>query len=210
MAGLNNYSGDVAERTFVLNETRLGFGAFARYHFSSRVALRAQFFLSNIGGTDANSRDVEIKERSLRFTSNLLEYSLMGEWNFMNIKPVEGNGLEKTSFVPYLLLGIGRVATHPKITYYGPPDDYDIHVKYSLPESGHLVEKAWMIPFGAGIRVKINEAIMLGGDGCWRPVLSDRLDGVSLNGNPQRRDWYFGAYFTASFIISRKASSLKP
>lgn len=210
IVGLNNYSGDVAEKTMVLNETRLGLGAFARYHFSNRIALRAQFYSTNISGTDANARDKELKERSLRFRSVLLELCLMGEWNFMNVKPIEVNGIQKNRIVPYLLLGIGGVLTRPKITYYGPPDDYGIHVKYPIPESGHLREKLLALPFGGGIRMKINEFIVLGAEGCWRPVLSDLLDGVSLNGNTRRRDWYYSLQFMASYIISGKGGSVKP
>ncbi|MCB0526731.1 MAG: outer membrane beta-barrel protein [Lewinellaceae bacterium] len=205
-AGPNNYSGDLAEKTFVLKETRLGFGAFARYHFSNQFAIKGQVYWGNIAGTDKNASDPELQERSFEFTSNLFEASVMGEWNFLNINSSRENGLDVYKMVPYLMVGIGGVISQPSVNYYGNPDEYDIHVRHALPENGKRRTKALTIPFGAGIRRQINEILVLGGEGCWRPVLSDDLDGVSLNGNPKRRDWFFSLQLSASVVLAKKKS----
>ena len=200
--GFNNYSGDVAESVVELSETTIGFGVFARYHFSSHFALKTQFYTANISGTDANARDPELKARSLQFKSNLLEIVLAGEWNILNVKPLERNGLRKFRIVPYLSLGIGAVFMHPTVKYFGPPNEFNKQVPYPLPENG-LFKKALMIPVGGGFRSQITDRITLGIEGGWRPVFSDYLDGVSLNGNPKYKDWYYTAIATLSFALTQ-------
>jgi hypothetical protein len=45
---------------------------------------------------------------------------------------------------------------------------------------------------------------VLGLDVGWRPVFSDGLDGVKINGNPNQSDWYYFVGITTSFIITGK------
>lgn len=196
--GFMNYSGDVAEKIVEPRETRPGFGVLARYHLSSRFALKTNLYTGNVSGSDVHAEDAELRARSLRFKSNLLEFSLCIEWNILNIKPVEGNGIQRFRIVPYAYVGIGGLMMHPKAEYYGPPEAFNKQIKYALPEDG-LHEKALVVPIGAGLRTRISDRVGIGAEGGFRPVFSDDLDGVSKNGNPDRNDWYYTASASLSF-----------
>ena len=202
LLGLTNYAGDVAESLIEIKETKLGAGIFFRYHFSNRFALKTHLYTGNISGTDANAKSPGLLARSFQFRSNLLEISMVGEWNVFNIKPVQRNGIQNLRIVPYLYFGIGGVLMHPRVVYYGPLNDYDAHVKYPIPENG-LSSKALIIPIGGGLRAQITDRITLGAEGGWRPVFSDQLDGVSRNGNPDRNDWFYTAIATLSYALTR-------
>lgn len=200
--GLINYSGDLAESQVELSETKFGAGVFTRYHFLSHVALKATFFTGMLSGTDAHANDPLLKARSLQFNSNILELSLTGEWNFLNIKPIQNNGIRTIRIVPFLYLGVGGLIMQPEVEYFGPPEAFSVNVQYSLPEQG-LHKKALTVPFGGGLRAQITDRITVGAEGGWSPALSDHLDGVSLNGNPKRKDWFYSAFVTLSVSLTQ-------
>ena len=201
--GLTNYAGDFTEKPVVISETKFGFGVFTRYHFSSRFALKAQLYTGNISGSDANSSSAGLRARSLRFKTNILDVALIGEWNVLNIKPVDRNGVRNFPIVPYLYLGIGSVMMNPQVEYYGPPEAFNQQVPYGLSETGRLHETALFIPVGGGLRMQLTERLTIGAEAGWRPVFSDQLDGVSLNGSQEFNDWYFAALASVSFVLSR-------
>jgi hypothetical protein len=199
--GLTNYSGDLAEKTIQLTQTRFDLGVFARYHFSNYFAAKAQVSLNFISGSDKNAITQELKERSLRFKSSLLEFSMVGEWNFMNVKPPKRGDIQEFRVVPYLHAGIGGVRSNPKVTYYGPPDDFAKNVPYPIPEKGPS-SVMLVIPFGMGLRAQLNDQVNVGIEAGFRPVFSDYLDGVKLNGK-SNRDWYYTAIATVSYALTR-------
>lgn len=200
--GFTNYSGDMAEKNIQFGETSVGAGLFARYHFSNLFALKTQVFAGKIRGTDANARTGELKERSLKFNSGLFEFAVMGEWNFMNVKPERLNDVQEIRVVPYLMFGIGGVFSQPNVTYYGPPDEFDIHVPFNIPEAG-LKKQALVLPFGIGLRTLVSHKITVGIEGGFHPALSDYLDGVKQNGKPNS-DWYYTTLASVSLVLGRK------
>jgi hypothetical protein len=54
---------------------------------------------------------------------------------------------------------------------------------------------------GVGIRVDITKKLVLGVEAGARPIFSDRLDGVRINGDPQNDDWYYFGGATVSFNL---------
>lgn len=201
-AGITNYSGDLAERTIQMSEGGVGAGVFARYHLSNPIALKAQLLAVKIRGTDANASTVELKERSLKFSSKLFGFSIMGEWNFMDIHSsrLEDDGVIRV--VPYLALGLGAVFSEPTVSYYGPPDAYSQNVPYGIPERG-LKKQSIVFPFSLGARSLITKKITVGIEGGFHAAASDYLDGVKLNGKPNQ-DWYYTVLASASVILERK------
>lgn len=196
--GFGNYAGDVAEKAWVWPETRPAFGVFVRHHFSSRWALKAQVYTSNVGGTDARAGRAELRARGLKFSSHLLELSIAGEWYFLNISPLPHRDRHQGTVAPYLFVGVGGVMMHPQVEPVGLSAGNGL--AYPMQESG-LAETAVVLPFGGGIRIKIAENMALGLEGGWRPVLSDYLDGVSHNGNPAKNDWYYSALASLSLCF---------
>ena len=202
VTGFTNYSGDMAERNIQFKENGVGAGLFARYHFSTILALKAQVFAGKIGGTDANARTIDLKERSLKFSSNLLEFAVMAEWNFMNVKPERLDDVQEIKVVPYLMLGVGGVFSQPEVTYFGPPDQFTRLVPFNIPEPG-LKKQALVLPFGVGLRTLVSKKITVGIEGAFHPALSDYLDGIKLNGKPNS-DWYYTALASASLVLGRR------
>ncbi|HOY08034.1 MAG TPA: DUF6089 family protein [Saprospiraceae bacterium] len=199
--GVTNYSGDMVEKRIELSETHVGYGAYGRYHLGPVFSVKAHVYSGSISGDDANSSSHP--QRSLRFSTNIVELGLVGEINFGRRKRFSSTGIHNFSVTPYIFAGIGATFASAEAEYYGPADQLNENLKVPLPEEG-LSDKFILMPVGAGIRADISEAFALGVEGGVRPVFSDDLDGVRYNGNPESGDWYYFAGVTASFIITNK------
>jgi hypothetical protein len=199
MFGVTNYSGDVAESNIEWSETQPGFGMFLRYHITRKFSVKGHFYSGSISGDDANSPT--LAERNLRFSTSLTEFALVLEWNFLAKDRISPTGVHSPQWTPYFFFGVGSTFADSKTEYYGPPEKYDIYFKTPLPEPG-LDQQFLLIPMGFGLRVDVLERLILGADVGWRPVLSDDLDGISINGNPDKDDWYYFGGITASFILN--------
>jgi hypothetical protein len=197
--GVTNYSGDMVEKRIELSETHVGYGAYGRYHFGPVFSMKAHVYTGSISGDDANSSNHP--DRSLRFSTNIVELGLVGEINFGRRERFSSTGIHNFSLTPYIFAGMGVTFANAEAEYYGPPDRLNENLKVPLPEDG-LSDRFLLVPFGAGIRADISEAFTLGLEGGVRPVFSDDLDGVRYNGNPDSGDWYYFAGVTASFIIT--------
>ena len=76
--GLTSYSGDVSEKAIDLSEIHPGYGAYLRYHFNNHFSSRVHVYSGAVSGDDANSSS--LKNRKIRFSSNIVELGLVGEW----------------------------------------------------------------------------------------------------------------------------------
>jgi hypothetical protein len=199
--GVTNYSGDMVEKRIELSETHVGYGAYGRFHLGPVFSVKAHVYSGSISGDDANSSSHP--QRSLRFSTNIVELGLVGEINFGRRERFSSTGIHNFSLTPYLFAGVGATFASVEAEYYGPADQLNENLKVPLPEEG-LSDKFILVPVGAGIRADISEAFALGLEGGVRPVFSDDLDGVRYNGNPKSGDWYYFAGVTVSFIITNK------
>lgn len=199
MFGLANYMGDVAESNIEWSETLTSFGMFVRYNLTRKFSLKGHFYSGSISGDDANSE--VLAYRSLRFSTSLTEFAMVLEWNFLAKDRISTTGMHRPKLAPYVFLGVGSTFADSKTEYYGPPEKYDAYFQTSFPEPG-LDQTFLIVPMGAGLRVDVLERLILGFDMGWRPVFSDDLDGISINGNPDKNDWYYFAGVTTSFILN--------
>lgn len=200
-AGALNYSGDLVEPVLRPGATRAGFSVSACYHFMKFWSLRAALTMGNIGGSDAHARDPELRRRNLSFVSNVMELSLRCEWNFMQIEESRWEDQAGFKVVPALFVGIGGVQAHPNVQYHGTPETMAMNVPYHLPETG-LTAKMWSIPFGCMAQTGIASGIRIGVEASAHPVVSDLLDGVSKNGNPRKKDWFYTLMLTAAVRLT--------
>ncbi len=200
--GAANYSGDIAEKHLHLSETRLSYGAFLRYFLSKKISLRAHLYAGSISGDDANAKDPLLRRRSLRFGTDILEFGVCGEWHILGKDRFSNTGIHKHFLSPYLYLGVGGTFSGIKVEYYGTPDDRSKFLIAPLPENG--AHQTFLIaPMGIGLRADINETLVIGAELGLRPVFSDYLDGVRLNGNPEKKDWYYFGGATLSYILTK-------
>ena len=197
MFGTANYSGDVAERNIEWKETRLSYGFLVRHHFNPHFALRAHIYTGTISGDDANTNKAA---RSYRFSAARFEGALVGEWTPFPKYKLTRTGIFVPRVQPYFFAGVGYTNAQPRAEYYGPEDRRNEFLKIPLPEED-LRTRFLLAPFGFGLRADVNEYFLVGFDGGFRPVFSDDLDGMKINGNPTKDDWYYFFGLTFSVIL---------
>ncbi len=196
--GLTSYSGDITEKAIDISEIHPGYGAYMRYHFNTHFSARAHVYSGSVSGDDANSST--LKERKIRFSSNIVELGLVGEWFLIPSSRFSNTGVHHFSLSPYLYAGVGVTFSNADAEYYGAPDRRNENLRVPLPEDG-LDNTFILLPMGAGLRADVLDRLVLGFEVGWRPVFSDDLDGIHYNGNPLKGDWYYFGGVTVSFVL---------
>lgn len=199
LLGLTNYSGDLAEKAIELKETQPGYGLYFRYHFTRYFSVKAHAYSGSISGDDANSS--VLNYRKLRFSTSLIEIGAVGEWKILGRERYTKTGIHNFFITPYLFGGIGYTFTDAKAEFYGTPAEGELYLKTFPPEEG-LRKNFLLAPVGVGVQADVLERLVLGAEIGFRPVFSDDLDGIRINGNPNKGDWYYFAGITFSFILS--------
>lgn len=199
LLGLTNYSGDLAEKAIELKETQPGYGLYFRHHFSKHFSVKAHAYSGSISGDDANSSTLSY--RKLRFSTSIIELAAVGEWKILGQERYSSTGIHNFFITPYLFGGVGYSFTDAKTEFYGSPQEGEIYLKTFPPEEG-LDKNFLLAPVGFGLRADVLERLVLGAEFGFRPVFSDDLDGIRINGNPNKNDWYYFAGVTISFILS--------
>lgn len=175
--GGSMFMGDVGHGGLQL-PSGYAYGGFIKYNFNEHWAVRGSVNYGFIQSADADSKlDYEI-DRNLSFQSNILEGSLMGEFNFLEYRPGS-----KHNFTPYLLGGFGLFSFKPEAEYEGQ--------MYSLREmgtegqntsasnEGFYPQASSFFVFGLGFKWAINNYTSLGIESTFRQTRTDYLDDVS-------------------------------
>ena len=203
--GATNYSGDLAGEHITLAHTKMSAGIFARLHLSNTFQVRGQFFYGQIGGDDKNSPT--LAGRQFRFKSTLLEGAALLETTIATFEYEPVSSDATIYFSPYVFGGVGGVNVQADVTYYGPESDRDRFVIEPLPEGGTSNHFLLTTPFGLGLRM-VSGRFSIGFEACARPVFNDLLDGVSLNGNPTKNDWYHSLGLTFSYSLGQHSQDM--
>ncbi len=164
------YMGDL-NPTNPLKISGLSAGAFIKANFDPYWALSFNYAYGAIKADDANSSFAQFKQRNLSFYSNLHEFSLLVDFNFLDY--FAGGGFKR--FSPYLYTGIGGVIFNPKTMYNG--------AEYELPlyqtEGKSYKNYALTMPFGAGVKYNVGGNWSLIANMGYRNAYTDYLDDVS-------------------------------
>jgi hypothetical protein len=194
--GTSNYYGDMAAYSRPLASTfnmmRWSVGANYTRHFTPRLAARAGFTWARIAGDDyvmnhkgkylGNSYFV----RNLNFKNDLKEFSIQG---IFKLTPDNRSADRRPQFGTYLFAGIGIVAHNPKALYIdstGKKEWIKLQPQHTegqgiegYPKPYSLV--TMVIPFGLGVRYKINASFDISAELGFRYTFSDHLDDVGGN-----------------------------
>ncbi len=182
MGGASNYQGDLMSSGIspLLKETHIAFGGFARYNINDWMGAKFSVNYGQISGDDANSSDNGRVNRNLDFRSNILEFSLIGEFNILGFQPYN---LERV-FSPYVFAGITYYKFNPQAEYQG--QWYDLRSLgtegqglASYPERDFYDLTQFAIPVGAGLKYAINDLWTIGIEVGIRRTFTDYLDDVS-------------------------------
>jgi hypothetical protein len=176
-AGASVYSGDLSPKVIphYANFANAVGGLMLRYRGDGIIGARLSLNYTRIEGDDARSAH---PQRQLSFNSRLMEASLMAEWfmirdNFLGDEP---------PVTPYLLGGLTVFHFNP----YTQLNGFDVELQ-PLGTEGQGLEgyeepyrrTQLAIPFGAGIKFKLDRRSALSFEITGRKLFTDYLDDVS-------------------------------
>lgn len=163
--GAGTYFGDMT-RTEFSKSVNPAYGAFVRYNFNPRYALRFNVLNGTIGAEGAYDNQLWNIDpvtgqpfTEWNFDKNVMDISLQFEWNFF--KYIVGDKATPNS--TYIFGGLG-------MQNYGYTDIY--------APGGSNSEVAATIPFGLGFKFNLSKRIGLGIEGGLRKTFSDKLDNL--------------------------------
>ena len=181
--GFANYSGDLQTKRLTLDQSHGAFGVGAKYDVTNHFSARVGFNFGRLEGNDKKNEGL-LKARNLNFQTIVLEGNLMVEYTLFD--------LNEKKFSPYVFAGAA--------IYHFNPYTYDtLGNKIELQPLGtegqgltlfpdrkpyNLTQFA--IPFGAGLKLRVSENVVLSYEIGLRKLFTDYLDDVSTTYvNPQ-------------------------
>jgi opacity protein-like surface antigen len=174
--GVSNYSGDLQSKAFTLDQSEFAFGAGAQYDLSPHVALLSTLSLMQVGAEDRFNKP-DLQFRNLSFQTKIEELNLVGEYSFFDlhrsaISPYLFGGVAVFHFNPYAYDSSGnKVFLRPLSTEGEGLKEYPGQKPYSLIQ--------FAIPFGAGVKFRVTENIVLSYEIGVRKTFTDYIDDVS-------------------------------
>lgn len=210
--GSSSYWGDIQDappiQTFNLNV-----GAYFRYNFNARVALRTMFITGN------HSAEGMMEGVDWDFSKIAQDISVMMEINFL--KYIMGD--RKTAFTPYIMAGLGVMYFPYTLTAQDigqlsimNPGNPLLNPATELNES----VIAPTIPFGFGVKFMLGERLGIGAEYQLRKLMNDKLDNLDdplafekegevykYTDFGHNNDWpgFLGIHLTYSINLDRKA-----
>lgn len=179
-----NYFGDITPvssfTSLRLGATRVGAGVSISRRFFPRLSGRFGLAYGRISGSDAAAADPNGPDsrfrynRNFTFRNDLIEASAVAVFDLIENR---NNYLKRPDFVPYVFAGVAGFYTNPK----GLSANGDYVALAELRTEGQ--DKAYSstqfsIPFGGGIRYRINRNFDASLEIGWRKTFTDYLDDV--------------------------------
>lgn len=150
-------------------------GAFVKYNFNPYFSARFGYTYGHIEAADSLSSNAQFRARNLSFSTNLNEWSLTGELNFLDYVPT----ISKNVFTPFIFGGAALVSYNPRATYKGTV--YDLRPLATEGQKAPYASSAWAIPYGVGFKYNFSGQLNLIADIGYRYVRTDYLDDVKGN-----------------------------
>lgn len=216
LIGGSYYIGDLNPRKH-FNLTRPAGGIFYRYTPNYRYAFRGGINFGTIVGDDSQSDDQDQLQRNLNFKSNITEFNVMAEFNFLEYRISN----DKYKFTTFLFLGADVFMFKPQAHM----DVYwvDLQPLHTEGQKKGYKLTQFSIPFGIGMKMNVSRMVGIGLEWGPRKTFTDYLDDVSgtypdpdvipfvknnaarlsdrsknagsnvneQRGNPRTKDWYF-------------------
>ena len=178
--GSTLYYGDLNAPDLSTNLGNSEFGGqlILRYIAKKNMVIRANLTLGKLSGDDRKSELEFQKIRNLRFTSLVVEGALLGEYYIFGYDAKASSQL----FSPYFTVGFGFFYFNPKSDLNG--EIYNLQPLgtegQGLPgQEGKYSKMALAIPFGGGVKIKINDKYNFGIELLARRSFTDYVDDVS-------------------------------
>lgn len=176
-----NYQGDLASSAFnvILKQVESAGGGFVRFNWNEYFSLKLQVIQTELKADDNHSSLPALQQRNLRFYSPLLDASLRLEWQFLQ----QFSEYHQT-FSPYLSMGGSFFTFKPQADYQGK--SYELQPLRtegqglpSFPGRKPYSLYSGSVLGGGGVKIKINEDLVVGLDLAIQYTFTDYLDDVS-------------------------------
>lgn len=187
--GITGYLGDANTSNLYQNP---GFEAelLFRYIHNPRWAFKSNFFVGGLRGDSKQMTNVFPSNETYKFSTTFFELGEVAEFNFFNF-------------------GIGE--------YYRKLKRWSPYICAGLSATAWSVDKhvyaAFTLPFGAGVKFKLNRRLNMGVEFLMKKTFSDRLDGELLD-DPmgikssfiKNTDWYSTLTVSISYEFSKRCA----
>lgn len=205
------YSGDIIRKVDV-GQAGIQGTLFGKRNFDNVWSLRVGLSTGILQGDDElGPLDLVNKSRDARFKGGVIEASAVMEFNFLDFLRNDSEFI----FSPYAFFGVGYSYFLMKGRYsaerFTPADYYQV----SSP----------VIPFGGGVKYRLNDRWTLAAELGFRPTFTDYLDKIDSNvgvipiqqtdpitgkelthivnfGNPYTKDWYYFLGLSVSYTFA--------
>lgn len=178
MLGLANYFGDLNYNASFESVRPMG-AIFYKVNFDTRFALKSSFSYAQLAFDDKLSKNSFNRQRNLHFKTDVMEFAVMGELNFLDYNKIK----KDKRFSPYFTMGIALFYFNPQAELLGEWHDLQPlgtegqnDPSYSGVGKYKLIDFA--IPIGGGFKYSIykNWSIALFGE--VRLTVNDYIDDV--------------------------------
>lgn len=185
--GMTGYLGD-ANTSNLLSHPGFDAQLLFRYMANPRIAWKTGLYVGTLSGNTENMTDILPGGENFKFSTTFFELSEMFEFNFFSYGMGESyRKLKRWS--PYITAGLGVTCwTTDGYTGFAPT-----------------------IPFGIGVKYKINERLNLGVEMLMKKTFSDKVDGPVLadphhikSSFAKNTDWYSTLNITLSYEFSKR------
>ena len=180
-----NYFGDITPvpsfTSFRFLSTRVGVGVSVTRRFYPRLSGRFGLSYGRIAGDDALAADQNDPNarfrynRNMSFRNDILEASAVA---IVDLIENRNNYLKRPDFVPYVFVGVAGFYHNPK-GLYKDGTYVDLQPLQTEGQAEKYSQTQFSIPFGGGIRYRINRNFDASLEVGWRKTFTDYLDDVS-------------------------------
>ena len=178
-----NYFGDIVPKTslpsFRTAATRPNLSVYASRRLSPRFSGRVMLGYGRISGDDSKAADPNGADsryryhRNMNFRNDIIELSGLAVFDLIENR---NNYLKRPDFVPYLTAGVAIFHHNPKGLY---SDGSYVSLQSLKTEGVDYSLTQFAIPFGGGVRYKVNKSFDIGIELITRKTFTDYLDDVS-------------------------------
>jgi hypothetical protein len=176
-AGFSNYQGDLQDKYFTTEQARAAGGIGIRGEVTDKLAFRLNFIVAGIKAADSYQKKQILQDRNLSFRSTITELNVLADYTFLNLNdyglsPYLFAGVAVFHFNPYTFDSVGsKFFLKPLSTEGQGLNAYPNIKNYALTQIS--------LPFGAGVRWRIANNMLLSYEIGLRKTFTDYLDDVS-------------------------------
>lgn len=190
VVGLANYQGDLVESTLPLfKEGNLSFGVGGRYLLNYNWAVRGNVLFGKLTGDDFNYTEAYRMDRAVSFENNFTELSFRIEWEPFGEQHYLSINQKKSFFSPFLFFGPGYAFMNPELDFSRTKSE---HILESIErdQNENYFQNRFILVGGLGVKYDVNDLWVVAFELGMRYAFTDYLDGVSISGTSEKRDWY--------------------